>query len=885
MSQVKKVHIDYMDNPLGLVTLPQLGWVISSDQKNVKQIAYLWQVSSDEKFNDILSESGWVLSDASAHVYISNLELRTGSKYFIRVKIEDNYGEISAWSDVTYFVTGLIEVNPWKASFVTGETEEDAHKSKGTYVKGCFAVNKAVKEAYVYASALGLYNLHLNGNKVGQEVLAPGWTSYHKRLLYQTYDVTDQIVMGVNAIGAHLGAGWYKGLMGLTEQRNNYGDRTAFISQVHIKYMDGSEEVILSDESWKASDSPVIFSEIYDGEIYDGRLEQKGWSKADYDCSSWQRVRKVDYDKKILFNQPGSTIREIETLLPVEIITTPKGEKVIDFGQNMAGWVEVTVEGRAGEIVELDCFEVLDAQGNVYKDNLRKAKQKLKYKCGGHGSERYKPNFTYKGFRYAQIVKYPGAYDKSNFAAHVVHSDMKRTGYFECSNPDLNQLQSNILWGLKSNFLDVPTDCPQRDERLGWTGDAQIFCRTASFLMNTHQFFAKWLKDLAADQTEEGGVTHVVPDILTGVSDDNWLLSQGTHSAAAWSDAAVINPWVLYLTYGDHQIIHDQYASMKAWVDFMTRHAKDGIWEFQLQFGDWVALDAEEGSYFGATPTDLTASAYYAYSSRLLAKMAKAIGNEADYHQYDALSEEVTKGFQKAFFNKDGSMTAMTQTAHIVALYFDLTPEAYLDQTIDGLVQLIDEKDGHLVTGFIGTPYICHALSQNGRIKEAYDLLLKEDLPSWLYQVKMGATTIWEHWDGLKEDGTMWSPGMNSFNHYAYGAIGEWLYRVVAGFEIDEEAPGYKHALIQPLFGGDLDYVDATYDSIYGPLSIRWDIKKELGVLNVTIPHNTSATITLSQAKRIVEADGLVFKLEDNVYKSPAGSGTYRIEFNLKASL
>lgn len=397
--------------------------------------------------------------------------------------------------------------------------------------------------------------------------------------------------------------------------------------------------------------------------------------------------------------------------------------------------------------------------------------------------------------------------------------------------------------------------------------------------MNTYSFYRKWLGDVEVDQTPEGGVSHVVPDILTNNQIEDWLLRQGTHSAAAWADVAVIMPWTMYLTYGDQEILRKQYASMKAWIDFMQEHANDYIWNYKLQFGDWVALDAQEGSYFGATPNDLTCTAYFAYSTGLFAKAARVLGKTEDAEQYEALRDRIVEKFQRTFFDEDGMLTAQTQTAHIVALYFGLTPETYKEKTVKGLLRLLEKENGHLVTGFVGTPYFCHALSQNGHVKEAYDLLLKDDFPSWLYQVKMGATTVWEHWDGLKPDGTMWSPDMNSFNHYAYGAIAEWIVRVAAGIELDEKQAGYKHSVIYPRLGGELSWLKAEYDSVYGRVMSCWEDQGDKVILHVTVPVNTTATICLDEAKKVLEADGLTFAEQSGYRKAEAGSGSYRIVY------
>jgi alpha-L-rhamnosidase len=881
MLSISEIRMDYLKQTMGVTKMPQFSWIIESDKHNVLQQGYQLQISKEKNFECIVYDSGLVKSEESAHVFINDFQLISATKYFIRVKIQDQTDKISDWSHTTSFVSGLLNNEEWIASFISAETKEEADTSKGTYLRKAFTINEKVKEAYIFTTALGLYKCYLNGEKVGTDELTPGWTSYDHRLLYQTYEITELLKEGENVIGASLGAGWYKGLMGFEGERNHYGSQTAFLGQIHITYENGMTEIMGTDETWKGADSPVLFSEIYNGEIYDARQEQDGWCESNFDDSRWRKVSQVVYNPSHLFAQLGTTIKEIEPVVAKRIFVTPMGDTVIDFGQNMTGWVEFKVTGESGEKVVLNCFEVLDAEGNVYLDNLRKAQQTIDYTCKG-GEVVYHPNFTFQGFQFVKISAFPREPKRDDFIAYTVHSDMEPTGTFECSNKDINQLQHNILWGLKGNFLDVPTDCPQRDERLGWTGDAQIFCRTASFLMNTYTFFNKWLKDVAADQTPEGGVPHVVPDILTGKSDNNWLLSQGTHSAAAWGDVAVISPWTLYLTFGDKKIIEEQYKSMKAWIDFMQEHSVEGIWNYKLQFGDWVALDAEEGSYFGATPNDLTCTAYYAYSTGLFAKMAKYIGNISDYETYNALYERIKIGFQKHFFDENGHMTAKTQTAHIIALYFDLVQEQHRKRTVEALVNLIEKENGHLVTGFVGTPYICHALSQNGHIDEAYELLLKEDFPSWLYQVKMGATTMWEHWDGLKPDGTMWSPDMNSFNHYAYGAIGEWLYRVVAGFEIDEERPGYKHAIIHPRMGGALTYVKAGYKTVYGALKVYWKNQSTDTLLQVTIPHNTTATIILDQAKEVLETNGLEFVVTEEGMKTKVGSGSYQFVFRRK---
>lgn len=880
MLKITRILMDYEEQQIGITHIPQFGWTLESDKRNVLQDSYILEIAEDKAFTKLVYESGRVNKDQSAQIIPRGVSLQSQTRYFVRVKVSAGEEE-TPWAE-TGFVTGIMDNEEWKGCFITAEEETDADNSKGTYLRKCFRLKGKVKEAFASTTALGIYNFYINGKKVGRDELTPGWTSYKKHLCYQTYDVTDYLKEGGNVMGAVVAAGWFKGKMGfdgLAKRRNHYGDRTAFLEQMLVRYEDGTEETFVTDTTWTGHDAPVVFAEIYDGEIYDARKEIKGWAEDEISGADWKPVKKVDYDMSVLTGQGSGKVAEIEEVKPKCIFKTPQGDTVIDFGQNMSAHIQVTASGKTGDVIELNCFETLDSAGNVYLDNLRGAREAMTYIFAEDGEIVYKPSFTFMGFRYAKIVSFPGEPALSNFTAYTLHSNMKRTGTLECSNSDLNQLAHNILWGLKSNFVDVPTDCPQRDERLGWTGDAQIFCRTACFLMNTYSFYRKWLQDVEADQTPEGGVAHVVPDIISGNAGDNWLLEQGSHSAAAWADVAVINPWTMYLTFGDKEILKIQYNSMKGWINFMKEHSNDYIWNYKLQFGDWVALDAEEGSYFGATPNDLTCTAYFAYSTGLFVKIAEILGEEEDAKKYKELYEKVVEKFQKTFFDENGIMTAQTQTAHIVALYFGLTPEEYKEKTINGLLKLLEKENGHLVTGFVGTPYFCHALSQNGHVKEAYDLLLKDDFPSWLYQVKMGATTVWEHWDGLKPDGSMWSPDMNSFNHYAYGAIGEWIVRVAAGLEIDESRPGYKHSVIYPRLGGGLSYLKAEYDSVYGTIRSWWEDKGEEAVLHATVPVNTTATICLDGAKSVKDADGLAFRQAEGCMKAEAGSGTYTITF------
>lgn len=882
MLTISRVTLNYADELNGVDELPLVGWEYTADRSGVTQSGWQIQIASDRTFDTPDFDSGWQPGSSCCGVMVGPMTLRASHRYFLRVRLKDSHEQTGGWSRPASFITGVL--GAWQGEFISAETPEERNLSAGGRLRHRFHLDhsREIASAFVHATALGLYQLWLNGERVGQDELTPGWTSYRHHLLYQTWDVTDALQAGDNMLGAELGAGWYKGDMGFERQRNLYGEQTALLCQLVVNYTDGGQTVVVTNQAWQAGPSPVLFAEIYDGERYDARLADDGWCRVSGSTTVWRDVQPVAWERSALVAQGAGTVGEIERRPPIRLFTTPQGDRVLDFGQNLSGWVTFCVQGRAGDKVILRHFEVLDAQGNVYLDNLRTAKQTVEYRLRGGAKECWQPHFTFQGFRYVKVEQWPGEIEPDAFRAVVLHTQMTPGGTLRCAHPGLNQLCQNILWGLKGNFVDVPTDCPQRDERLGWTGDAQIFCRTATYLMNARNFFAKWLVDLACDQTSEGGVPHVVPDILSGSCEDNWLLSQGTHSAAAWADAAVVIPWTLYLMYGDKATLARQYDSMCAWVTFMQRHSEEHIWNYKLQFGDWVALDAEEGSYFGATPNALTCTAWYAWSTQLLTKSALALGRAADAAKWQQLYGEIVAAFRARFFTAEGEMTARTQTAHILALAFNLVPDALRQRTTETLLDLLAEKDGHLVTGFVGTPLFCHALSENGHPREAWSLLLKEDFPSWLYQVNAGATTVWEHWDGLKPDGSMWSADMNSFNHYAYGAVGEWLWRVAAGIEADENAPGFEHVIIRPRPDARVGWLEATYPSVRGEISVRWQLTANVVVLQVAIPAASRATLILPDASHIVDGGELNFREGPDGWQAESGAGEYVVVFQLR---
>ncbi|KWX70682.1 glycoside hydrolase family 78 protein [Paenibacillus jilunlii] len=886
MLTVQKLRVEYKENPVGLdVRFPRISWQLLSEERNVLQQSYEIEVSAEADFRRILWSSGRVVSEQSAHVELAELLLRSRERYYYRVRVWDMENRSTEWSETAFWEMGLLAQEEWQAEWISAPLSLlGVEAEQCPLLRGSFHTSAKPLKARMYATALGLYELELNGMRVGDGYLTPGWTSYGQRLQVQTYDITAQIAAGENAVGAWLGNGWYKGNLAWDNRRHIFGSRTALLMQIHLAYEDGSEQIFATGEHWTAAAGPILMSELYHGETYDARLELSGFSQAGYDDSSWSKVELIAHSKEILVAQENVPVKKIEQIKPLKLLKTPAGETVLDMGQNMVGWMQFSLDAPRGRQVELVHFEVLDRDGNVYTENLRGAGQKITYIAKGGGPESYEPRFTFHGFRYVQLTGFGEESSLQDFTGIVLHSDMEHTGSFACSNPLINQLQHNILWGQKGNFVDVPTDCPQRDERLGWTGDAQMFIRTSAYLMNVAPFFTKWLKDLSADQLDNGGVPFVIPNVL----------GENEHSSAAWGDAAVICPWTLYQCYGDKRILEQQYPSMRGWVEYIRKQGQDEyLWNTGFHFGDWLGLDAKPDSYKGATDTDLIATAFYAYSVQLLQKTADVLGRTEDAQHYSDLHSRIKEAFNREFITPSGRLSVPTQTACVLALMFGLVEGLAKARTTDKLLKLLEESGHHLTTGFVGTPYLNLVLSEAGHTDAAYKLLLQTDYPSWLYQVTRGATTIWEHWDGIKEDGSFWSKDMNSFNHYAYGAIGDFLYRHVAGIELDEAHPGYKEFVIKPQPGGDLTWTAATLETMYGRIRSEWSITADQMEMSVSVPPNTSATLYLPNASlaRVLEGDVPLERtagvhsteqLEHKV-KVILGSGDYRFTYKLGA--
>jgi alpha-L-rhamnosidase len=875
---------EYKTNPLGIETQqPRFSWQIPADQnkRSIKQTAYQIQVAVSpdqlDKGSELLWDSGPRQSEQCLHIPYEGKALKARKRYFWKVKIWDNQSGQGSWSEVAYWEMALPDSTAWQAQWIEAILPEDkkAH-NPAQLLRKTFQLKGKVAQARLYITAHGVYEAFLNGERVGDELFTPGWTSYHKRLQYQTFDVTTLLQASENVIAVHLGDGWYRGKLNWKP----YGFKTALLCQLEIDYQNGKREVITSNTCWKAATGAVRLSNIYQGEVYDARLEQKGWNTKDFDDRNWAPVQVVSISKSKLVSTEGLPVRKMERLQAKQIIHSPKGETLIDMGQNMVGWIQLKVKGKPGDTITLYHAEVLDKAGNFYTDNLRKAAQKVQYILSDTTERSFEPHFTFQGFRYVKVEGLRDSIRLDQFTGVVIYTDMEQTGFFECSNPMINQLQRNIEWGQKGNFLDVPTDCPQRDERMGWTGDAQAFARTACYNFNTAAFYTKWLQDLSADQFENGAVPWVVPDILKKAG------------STGWGDAVTIVPWTLYELYGDVRILERQYESMKKWLTYLEK-LSEGKYLVQqgFHYGDWLFFihPSDWNVKPGHTDIDFIATAFFAYSTQLTIQTAKVLQKETDVIRYEKLLLEIRKAFQQEFVTPNGRLSPHSQTAYTLALAFDLLTKSQQSKAVDYLVADIKARDYHLSTGFLGTPHLCKVLSDHGQLEVAYRLLFQETYPSWLYPISKGATTIWERWDGIKPDGSFQAVKANSFNHYAYGAIGDWMYRVVAGIEADPAQPGYKHIRIQPQPNPTLTYAKGVYDSGYGRIRSEWLKADGRFQLTVQIPPNTSATVILPKAilgevlesgKTLSAAEGIfsVAQLEEGA-QVVLGSGIYVFEY------
>ncbi len=840
---ITTLYANHLKNPLGFrLDNLCLSWIVENTTAKEQRFARV-EISSDEAMNDIVFDSG-NREDINSIAYYPDLMLTPCCKYYWRVSVVADNGE-SATSPIQFFETGKMDTE-WLGRWISPSLEKETHP---VMIKN-FNLLKNVRSARLYITGLGVYECYLNSKRVGDEILAPFYNDYNSWIQYQCYDVTELLSQEEQCIEVMLGNGWYKGRFGfVSDMCELYGDEFALICELKIMYEDGSSECIVSDNDWKCKASPVVLSSIYDGEHYDARISSNSQETF--------AVRPPKKDLPMPAERLSPPVRIIEQLKPQKMLTTPTGETVLDFGQLFTGWLEFDIdipEGKEvflqfGELLQNDCF---------YNENLRSAKQEFRYISDGKKAH-VRPHFTFYGFRFVKLTGFDSP-QLGDFTGCVIHSDLEFTGSISTSNPKVNRLVQNAIWGQRGNFLDVPTDCPQRDERMGWTGDAQVFAATASFNMYTPAFYKKFMQDMLYEQSKlEGAVPHVVPNVLDQIfvknsTEPNATMRDGEHYAScAWADAATVIPWVLYVYYGDIAMLSSQYENMKSWLDYIREQDENYLWSKGFHFADWLALDnPDEGSSFGRTDPYYLASAYYYYSCTLVAKAACALGKHNDAEFYGELRLKIRDAIIREYFTPSGRLAVDTQTAAVVALFMNFVPEYCKERTISSLKEKIELKDMHMDTGFVGTAYLCLVLAENDLDDIATTLLLNEDFPSWLYEVNMGATTVWERWNSVMPNGLVSDTGMNSMNHYAYGSILEWMYRYLCGISPIETCPGFKLASIKPRPDRRFDFVQAQYKSAAGLYRIGWKFSNETIQYSITVPFNAKAEFALPKGNRIL---------------------------------
>jgi len=822
VGQVNAVSVDalrceYRVNPAGIdVREPRLSWRLNSARRRLVQTAYqvLVASTSDRLVQDQadLWDSGKVLSDQSLHIAYKGKSLSSRMTAHWKVRVWDNDGNPSPWSATGFWTMGLLERSDWQAKWIVDSMSDSPdHGSKpkpATLFRKAFAIDGTVTRATAYATGLGLYELRINGQRVGDQLLMPEWTDYRKRIQYQVFDVTKLLRQGENAIGAACGEGWYSGRL-MEFDRNAYGRCARFLTRLEIKLADGRTQVVATDPSWRSTDEGSIRSnDIYDGEESDARREIVGWDAPGFDDAAWRPVQVSDLGDAQLVWQRNEPVRAITELRPTAVAEPAPGVYVFDMGQNMVGWCRFKIQAPAGTTVTIRHAETLNEDGTIYTANLRSARQTDQYTTRSGGEEVFEPHFTYHGFRYVELTGLPNAPGRDAIVGRVFCSSAPEVGAFECSNAMLNQLWRNVLWTQRANLMSTPTDCPQRDERFGWMGDIQAFAQTAVFNMDMAAFFNKWVRDIRDDQAEDGRY----PDFAPHPGDPNRKWS-GT---PAWGDAGAIVPWRMYENYADTRILDEHFESARRWVDSVHQHNPDLIWHHARgnNYNDWLNADTliMEGwpKSGGETPHDVFATAFFARSTEIVAKMATVLGRHEDAARYRDLFDSIRRAFNERFVKPDGRIDGDTQGGYALALNFNLLPDELRPKAAQRMIEGFKRYNGHLSTGIQTTHRLMLELTRNGYNDEAWRLILLRDFPSWGLMIDNGATTIWERWDGYVKGRGFQNPGMNSFNHWAFGAVGEWIYRTVLGINPDEAQPGYKHFEIRPRPGGDVTWAKGS---------------------------------------------------------------------------
>ncbi|MEV0797223.1 glycoside hydrolase family 78 protein [Kribbella sp. NPDC050281] len=834
------LRCEHRITPLGIGSNhPRLSWRLASPVRGDRQDAFRVRLLRD---GVQVWDSGWRTDDRT-YVDHGGAPLTSQTDYVWTLEVRDAAGG-QAEASAT-FATGLLNKEEWDAHWLEHDYDTDpkfeppvdraeprsvrqATIAPPRYYRRSFELKQPVARARVYATAHGLYQLSANGERVGADELTPGWTDYRERLAYQTYDVTHLLREGENVIGAVLGEGWWSGYVGwdTRSHAHHYGKKPQLLAQLVVDHPDGSRTVVATDASWVERPGPIRFADLLMGESYDARLELGDWSSPGYDATGWAPVGDLGADPSTLIAATTEPVRVTEDLPATEVTARGPGRFIVDLGQNIAGRIRLRIRGaQAGDRIRLRHGEMLESDGELYTANLRTADATDYFVSAGAAEEYFEPIFTVHGFRYVEIDGYPGELTTDDVTGRALHSDTPVAGRFECSDPGVNQLLSNIRWGQRGNFVSVPTDCPQRDERLGWTADAQIFLPTAAYQADVLTFFDNWLADLATAQTDEGAIPDVIPHVILG-----------RHGTPAWADAATIVPWTLYRMYGDDRVLRRAWPSMRRWVDYVHRANPDLIWRNRTSghYGDWLQVGVR-------TDRDVLATAYFARSVEFTAAAARVLCLEEEAAAYGELWEQIGQAFRKEFVDAEGKVRGDTQTGYLLPLAFGLLPEE--DAAVKHLVADLERRDRSLTTGFAGVALLCPILTKYGHSDLAYDLLHDDRYPSWGYSIKHGATTIWERWDGWTEEGGFGPVAMNSFNHYSLGSVGEWLYADVAGISQSPESVGFRDLVIRPRPGGRLTWAQASYDTPAGRVSTRWEITDGVLRLDVVVPPGATATV------------------------------------------
>lgn len=874
--KIYDARVNHMTNPLGFMLEGTVfSWKVKEAQgKKQKEARILVWKDKDGKA-EIIKDTGFVEGLESIGQRI-DLKLSPYTKYFWTVTVVSDVDE-EATSEVQWFETAKMD-DPWKASWITCDNCESRHPIFFKDIK--FA--GPVKKATLYISGLGLYYAYFNGEKIGDEFFTPYCNNYNGWVQYQTYNMTDML-KEEGRLSVLLGNGWYKGRFGFSQhsQKGFYGDRWHLICELRLEYEDGLIETISSDDTWKVERSNITFSNLYDGEHLDDTLDEL----------PIEDVQISELSTDLLSERLSLPVVEREILKPIELITTPKNEKVFDMGQILTGIFRLRLNVPKGRKIHIQTGEILQ-ENSFYNGNLRSAKSEYFYVSDGKKIV-LEPKFTFYGFRYIKVDGVDNL-DISDMEAVALYSDFEEVGHIETGHKDVNKLVSNVRWSMKGNFLDVPTDCPQRDERMGWTGDAQIFTAAATYLGDTYAFFKKYLYDMYTEQKVHDGLVPVVIPAFGLI-----------RASCGWGDAATIMPWNMYKYYGDKTILEEQFESMKTWVDYIKKVDGDNhAWRHFFHYGDWLALDnvnLKDDTVFGATDVEFLANVYYAISAGIVAKAAYILDKKKEHKEYKKLSQDQFDIIRKEYYTATGRSAIKTQTALILTLKHNLSIDE--DLTKQMLKTLFEQVEDKLKTGFIGTPLLCNVLSEHGFEDLAFKLLLNREYPGWLHQISLGATTMWERWNSVNDDGSISSTGMNSLNHYANGSIVEWIFKHVGGIRMNEEGyeiragekeenvgsflPGFKKALLKPMVHWDLGYADASYESISGKYSLSWQIEEVDRIrIKVSVPFGCEAELYLPEIdpEELKRDDNKIFdKVVDG--KCILLAGDYDVSYKTKGSL